>query len=392
MRLALALIAVLAGDEATPRVFRLDPQTLQQTRSRVRAHEAALEPAVARLRADGKKMLAAGPFSVTSKAATPPSGDKHDYMSQAPYFWPDPKTPGGLPYVRRDGERNPEILKIPDHDELGRLISATQTLALGYYFLGDEAYAAKAASLLRTWFLDFPTRMNPHLTYAQAIPGINQGRGIGIIETRGLVQLLDAVGLLAGATSWTEADQHGLEDWCRSYLRWLRESGHGRDEAAATNNHGTYYDAQVASLALFTGQRELAAAVLGESRQKRIAAQVEPDGRQPRELGRTRAWSYSVMNLGGLVSLAALGERAGVDLWHYETRDGRSIRKALDWLVPFARGREWPHAQITPWSPKDLAPLLREAAVAYREPGYEDLAAAGIPPDDRLQLIHPARR
>src|SRR5439155_381606 len=133
------------------------------------------------------------------------------------------------------------------------------------------------------------------------------------------------------------------------------------------NNHGTYYDAQVASLALFTGQRELAAEVLGESRRKRIAAQVDPDGRQPRELGRTRAWSYSVMNLGGLVSLAALADRAGVDLWHYETSDGRSIRKALDWLVPFARGRKWPHPQITAWSPKDLAPLLREGGVAYRD-------------------------
>ena len=97
MRLALALIALLAGEEAAPQVFRLDPQTLQQTRRRIREHEASLEPAVERLRADVRKALAAGPFTVTSKSATPPSGDKHDYMSQAPYFWPDPKAPGGLP-------------------------------------------------------------------------------------------------------------------------------------------------------------------------------------------------------------------------------------------------------------------------------------------------------
>jgi hypothetical protein len=386
MTATLALVALLAD----PQVFRLDRSALQETRRRVRAHEATLAPAVERLRAEAQKALTVGPFSVVNKTAMPPSGDKHDYMSQAPYFWPNPEKPNGLPYVRRDGERNPEIRKIPDHDDLGQLVSATETLALSYYFLGDEAYAAKAADLVRTWFLAPATRMNPHLQYGQAIPGVNQGRGVGIIETRGLVQLVDAVGLLAGSKSWSEADQRGLEDWFRSYLRWLRESPHGRAESAATNNHGTYYDAQVASFALFTGQRELAAQVLGESRQKRIAAQVEPDGRQPRELGRTRAWSYSVMNLGGLMSLAALGDRAGVDLWRYESPDGRSIRKALDWLVPFALGKEWPYPQITPSSPNDLASPLRQAAIHYREPRYEQNAR--IPADDRLQLTYPTAR
>lgn len=289
--------------------------------------------------------------------------------------------------VRRDGKRNPEIRKISDRDGLGGLISNVETLAFGFYFLGDEPYAARAALLLRTWFLDPATRMNPHLEYGQAIPGVNQGRGIGIIETSGLVRLVDAVGLLEGSKAWTAADQQGLVAWFEAYLRWLRESRHGRDEAATTNNHGTHYDAQVASFALFTGQRSLAAAVLSETRQKRIAAHIQPDGRQPRELERTRAWSYSVMNLGGFFSLAALGERSGVDLWHYETPDGRSIRKALDWLLPFAQGEAWPYRQITPWSPKDLAPLLREAAVQYREPRYAALAVAGIAPDDRLQLL-----
>lgn len=387
-------IPARAADGEPPRVFRLDAQTLQGTKRRVLARDASLEPALARLRAEAQEALKAGPFSVVTKTATPPSGDKHDYMSQAPYFWPNPSSPDGLPYVRRDGERNPEIRKISDREGLRGIVSGTETLALAYYFLGDEAYAARAVRLLRAWFLDPATRMNPHLEYGQAIPGINQGRGIGIIETSGLVRVVDAVGMLAGSKAWTQADQRSLMAWFAGYLRWLRESGHGRDEAAARNNHGTHYDAQVASFALFTGQRELAARVLSQSRQKRIAAQIEPDGRQPRELARTRAWSYSVMNLGGFFSLAALGERAGVDLWSYETPEGRSIRRALDWLVPFARGREWPYPQITPWSPKDLAPLLREGAVQYREPRYEELVAriSGGPPEDRLQLIRPAAR
>jgi hypothetical protein len=391
--LALASPSGSRTGEAAPRVFRLDPKGIQETRNRARGHDPALEPAVARLRAEARQAFGAGPFSVVAKAAMPPSGDKHDYMSQAPYWWPNPATPDGLPYVRRDGERNPEIRKIPDHDELGRLVAATETLALASCLLDDEASAARAALLLRAWFLDPATRMNPHLEYAQAIPGLNQGRGIGIIETRGLVALVDAVGLLEGSKAWTLADRDALVAWFREYLRWLRESGHGRDEAAATNNHGTYYDAQVASFALFTGQPELAAQVLGESRGKRIAAQIEPDGRQPRELGRTRSWSYSVMNLGGMFALAALGERAGVDLWTYETPDGRSLRKALDWLLPFAEGKPWPHPQITPWSPADLAPLLREAMTHYRDPRYGALLARlNVAADDRQHLLRPARR
>lgn len=388
----LASPTIARGDDVLPRVFRIDPNAITATRSRLHAHDAALRPAVARLRADTQEALGAGPFSVVSKTPTPPSGNKHDYMSQAPYWWPDPAAPNGLPYIRRDGERNPEIRKVSDRDELGRLIATTETLALSYYLLDDEASAARATLLLRTWFLAPATRMNPHLEYGQAIPGVNQGRGIGIIETRGLVGLVDAVGLLAGSKAWTESDQNGLVAWFREYLRWLRESGHGRDEAATTNNHGTYYDAQVASFALFTGQHELAAQVLGESRTKRIAAQIEPDGRQPRELGRTRAWSYSVMNLGGMFALAALGESAGVDLWTYEASDGRSLRRALDWLVPFAEGKAWPFHQITPSSPKDLGPLLREASLHYRDPRYEALLArqSALAVDDRLQLVRPA--
>jgi hypothetical protein len=395
LALVLAGFATAAAvPDAEIRVFRLDGRELQTTRERVRSGDASLLPALNRLRSDARAAMSAGPFSVTYKDVDPPSGDRHDYMSLAPYYWRNPDTADGLPYVRRDGERNPEILRISDRESLRGLVSAVDTLGVAYYLLGDEACAARAALLVRTWFLDPATRMNPHLEYGQGIPGALQGRGIGIIDTGGLTRVVDAVGLLAGAPAWTEADQRGIEAWFRDYLRWLRDSTHGREEAAARNNHGTYYDLQVVVFALFTGQRELAAQVLIAARHRRIAAQIEPDGRQPQELARTRAWSYSVSNLEGLAALATLGEREGIDLWGFETVDGRGLRKAIDWLAPFADGRKWELPQITPWAPKDLAPLLREAARVYREPAYEALLTRidGLSPSDRIQLLRPARR
>jgi hypothetical protein len=325
-----------------------------------------INPELTKLERDAQKALSAGPFSVVSKDITPPSGDKHDYMSQAPYFWPNPNTPNGLPYIRRDGERNPEIDKINNHRLLDQMEAAVETLALAYHSKGDELYARKATQLLRTFFLDPETRMNPNLQFAQAIPGINTGRGIGLIETRGLTRVVDAIALLAGSKHWTTADQKGMEQWFAKFLQWMLDSRNGRDEAAAKNNHGTFYDVQGVSFALFLGKRDLARSVLETAKTKRIAVQIEPDGRQPLELARTKAWSYSVGNLEGLMLLADLGGRLGADLWNYETRDGRSIRKALEFLAPFALGqKKWPYQQLGEWQPQILFPLLERASLHY---------------------------
>lgn len=370
----LSQVALKGAKNRLPTVFLLDAAQLGKTRERIRAVDKKIIPAWTKLELDAQKALTAGPFSIVTKTPTPPSGDKHDYMSQAPYWWPDPKSPNGLPYLRRDGERNPEINQITDHRTMDQLIAAVETLALAYYFKEDEIYARKATRLLRAFFLDPETRMNPHLEYAQFIPGINTGRGIGLIETRGLTRIVDAIGLLSGAKALTAADKRGLENWFEKFLQWMLESKHGRDEAAAKNNHGTYYDVQVASFALFLGKKDLAKEVLDQSRNKRIAAQIEPDGRQPLELVRTRAWSYSVGNLDGLMQLARLGENVDIDLWHYQTSDGRSIRRALDFLVPFALGQQkWSYPQLGEWPPQMLFPLLRRASRNYSDQDYQAL-------------------
>jgi Alginate lyase len=374
-----------------PAVFLLDARQLERSRAAIKNGDKSTAPAWEKLKRDAHRALDEGPFTVINKAATPPSGDKHDYMSQAPYFWPDSKKPDGLPYIRRDGERNPEIYKITDAKDLDSLGKNVETLALAYYFSGEEADAAKAVGLLRAFFLAPATRMNPNLEYAQYVPGVNTGRGIGLIETRGLTRVVDATGLLKGSKALTVDDERGLKEWFAKFLQWMLESKNGREESAAKNNHGTFYDVQVISYALFVGRRDLAKQVLEQAKQKRIAAQIEADGSQPLELARTKSWSYSNMNLDGLMQLATLGSRAGVDLWNFETKDGRGIRKALDFLTPVVlSGRKWEHQEIEGGvKPALLFPLIRRAATVYKDQRYQG-ALAKIPEltsTDRSRLL-----
>jgi hypothetical protein len=376
---------------AAPRVFLLDADYLRAARQRIHDGDKSLAPALAELEREAKSALSAGPFSVVEKTNVPPSGDKHDYMSIGPYFWPDPASSNGLPYIRHDGKRNPAN-RTSDRRALGSMVGPVETLALAWYFTGDEVYAKKATQLLRTWFLDPATRMNPNFEFAQAVPGINTGRGIGLIEMAGMTSLIDAVGLLAGSKSWTEADQRGLQQWFIQFVQWMQESKNGRDEAAAKNNHGTYYDLELTTFALFIAKNEIATNVLRAVPAKRIARQIEPDGRQPLELARTNAWGYSVGNLRGLISLAELGDKFGVDLWHYETSDGRSIRKALDCLINFAIGQEkWLPGRSGDPSLQSLAMHLRLAGMKYSDPRYKELLLKlrSVEPSDRSNLLRP---
>jgi hypothetical protein len=329
-----------------------------------------------KLRQEADQALRVAPLSVTQKSRVAPSGDPRDYASTAPYFWPDPAKPDGLPYVRRDGEVYPGSRTDESDIQRAQLLARTVgTLTRAYAATREEAYAAHAARLLRTWFLEPATGMRPHLNFAQGVPGVNTGRQIGIIEGTNLVGAVEDSLRLRGSAAWTDADHAALQQWTAAFLDWYLTSPFGVKEAAAGNNHGTHYDVQVMRMALFLDRTDLARQVAETAKTRRIAAQIEPDGRQPHELERATSWSYSRMNLGGFMQLASLAERVGVDLWRYETADGRGIRRALDFLVPYVRdpAKPWPYPQSKDADLRDFAPLLRQAAKAYHEPAYETL-------------------
>ncbi|MFT3740122.1 MAG: alginate lyase family protein [Breznakibacter sp.] len=299
--------------------------------------------------------LGAVPLSVMIKERVPASGDKHDYLSQARYYWPDPSKPDGKPYISRDGESNPELEKL-DRNRLGDMASRVTTLSLAWYFSGDEKYARKAAELVRVWFFNPGTKMNPNLNYAQIIPGTNNDRGrcYGVIDAYSFVEMLDAVQLLEQSKAFTAKDARKLKVWFCQLLDWILTSEQGQEESRQKNNHAVAHDAQVIAYAVYTGRTGVAERFIRDFPARRIFTQIEPDGSQPQELRRTLAFGYSQFNLHHMVNIFLMAKKLDIRIDDSVSADGRNFYKAVDFLTPYVGKSvsDWPYRQISEWDYK----------------------------------------
>jgi len=353
-----ALCAI--GQTGTPTAYSLDMKALEKNKKRVDSKDPEVMASYKALIKDADAALKFGPVSVMEKKNNPPSGDKHDYMSLAPYFWPDPTKPDGMPYIRKDGQTNPEVKDYKDKDYQPQLCSNVNTLALAYYFSGDKVYADHAAKLLRVWFLDTATRMNPNLKYGQAIKGVNDGRGAGMIDTRHYVKVVDALGLLQGSKAWTAADQAGMKLWFSEFLNWMQTSNIGKDEMNAQNNHGAWYDAQRLSLALYIGDMDLAKRIVINA-QSRLDKQMDDNGKFPKEMERTISLHYTSFVMNAFFTIAHMADKVGIDCWSYVSPSGKSFKKAFEELLPYiSKEKEWEGPQIKEFDFEDGYTLLAE--------------------------------
>lgn len=398
-----------AVSSAPAKVMTLDDRYLAVAKQRVAASDAALKPAYDALIASANKALAAPLETVTAKDMTPLSGDKRDYMSMGPYWWPNPNTPNKLPYVRRDGQTNPEVRGNGlDSARMQRMNTNVRDLALAYYFTGDKKYADRVAAQLRMWFIDPKTRMNPSLRFAQAIPGVVDGRGIGLIDTRNMWMVIDGAALIAPSGSFSAAELQSLRGWFAEFADWMVNSETGHEEDVWHNNHGMFYDAQLVNYLLFVGDVDGAARRTFDAQMRRIASQIAKDGRQHMELERTRPFHYSAFNLEAALRIARYGEqvsvpgmslkaddprcvhpqyRCAIDVWNFEI-DERSLKRGIDFLAnATANPSSWTLA--TKEEPKlnfePVVPVLLMAERAYKTGGYAKIAA-GLPAETKASL------
>lgn len=358
------------------RTFTLRPADLEAIKAAL-PDDAAFGAAYRELIIRADTALAAKPASVMDKRSIPVSGDRHDYVSLARYWWPNPSDPKGA-YVRRDGDTNPDIESNRfDRSALSRMAREADTLALAFYYSADRKYAEGAARVIRTWFLDPATAMNPNMNFAQAVPGVSNGRPEGVLDGASFIDVIDAAGLIGPSGALTPAETTAVEGWFSRYLDWMLSSPNGKAEGKASNNHGLWYDAQVARFALFARRPDIARRIVAAFPNARIAQQIDTSGALPEELTRTRSFHYSLYALGAAYTVADSAACLGIDLYRAEEK-GRSLRKATGYVAAYRdRAADWPYKEQG-WPADTLDALLVRADDAWGPGAYPRIVGGDL--------------
>lgn len=358
--------------------------SVQHRESPVHAGDAGLVAGVdhVRILRAAKAALAQEPITITQFRAKLSEGGANDFYSNGDYWWPDPTKPDGLPYIQRDGESNPGNFSAHRQCVM-QLRDSVAALAAAYRVTGDDRYVRKTAELLRVFFLDPATRMNPHLQFAQAIPGRTPGRGIGIIDTLHLAEVPLAIRAMEKSPALMPETLAGLKQWFGEYAGWMLASKNGREEAEAGNNHAVAYWLQIAAFAQLTGDESQLAECRRRFKEVFVAKQMASDGSFPAELRRTKPYAYSIFQLDNMATLCQVLSTPEHDLWNFALPDGRGIRQAIAFLYPYLADKsQWPRPpDIQAWDGWPARqPCLLFAGLALDEATYLELWRK-LPPD-----------
>ncbi len=313
------------------------------------------------------------PVTVTAQTSPRSAGGKHDFFSEGDYWWPNPV---GIdsPYIQKDGMTNPDNFVAHRHAMI-RLSQVVGALASAYKLTGDEKYVHHALKHCMAWFVDKETMMNPNLLYAQAIKGRFTGRGIGIIDTIHFIEVVQGLMAMLNAKSINQQDIAAIRNWFDQYLQWLTTHKYGKDEMNAENNHGTCWVMQVAAFAKFTGNEQLIKFCSDRYKNILLPNQMAIDGSFPREIRRTKPYGYSIFNLDAMATVCQVLSSEKDNLWDYQTADGKSIKKGIEYLYPFiADKKKWPHKQdVMYWDNWPVAhPFLLFGANAFNNKEWFD--------------------
>lgn len=359
---------------ATP-LIPFNTTLLEQLKANYQNGETQVTQYVAFFEHVAEKYIKMSPFSVTAKTKLPPSKDPRDYMTLSPYWWRDSTKVDGLPYIRKDGERNPEVYEYPERENANRFGDAAFCLGVLYYITGKEVYAQACAKFLRAWFIDPKLGMNPNMTYAQYVPGMKKMRGSGFIDSRRFIRALGSAKLIESSSSWTATDKKKLDDWATAFCYWMENSTQGQKESQAVNNHGLWYETIHLMVLAYLGQTERIQEVVSQSILPKIGAQVADDGSLPQELKRTLSLHYSTFALEAVMEAHQVTSQIGINLWSTSASNGKTIGQAVAYLYPFYVSPDsWEFKQIKPFDQSRAAIILYEAGMAMGNQTYLDTA------------------
>jgi hypothetical protein len=319
--------------------------------------------------------LSQKPLTITSDVAKYTTGGPNDFYSNGDYWWPDPAKPDGIPYKQRDGQTNPDNF-VAHRMAMRNTKDAVAALAAAYKVTGDDKYVVKAAELLKVFFVDEKTRMNPHLAFTQAIPGRTTGSKTGVIDGLHLVEIPVAIKALEKSKAFNPELAKSLHTWFAELNQWMLTHKNGIDEGESVNNHAVAYFLQVAVFADFNNEKETLAKCRTRFKDAFINVQMAADGSFPRETARTKPYAYSIFQLDNMVALCKVLSTPEENLWNYEGPEGRSIKKAVAWLYPYLADKSsWPkQPDVMSWDGwPSRQPALLFAGQAYNESKYIEL-------------------
>ena len=319
--------------------------------------------------------LSQKPLTITSDVAKYTTGGPNDFYSNGDYWWPDPEKPDGIPYKQRDGQTNPDNF-VAHRMAMRATKDAVAALAAAYKVTGDDKYVVKASELLKVFFIDEKTKMNPHLALTQAIPGRTTGSKTGVIDGLHLVEIPVAIKTLEKSKAFDPELAKSLHAWFGEMKTWLLTHKNGIEEGESLNNHAVAYFVQVAILADFNGDKETLAKCRTRFKDVFVNVQMAPDGSFPRETARTKPYAYSIFQLDNMVTLCKVLSTPEENLWNYEGPEGRGIKKAVAWLYPYLADKStWPKKpDVMAWDGwPSRQPALLFAGLAYNESKYIDL-------------------
>lgn len=285
--------------------------------------------------------LSEAPRTVTADRCERSEGGKHDFYSEADYLWPDPENPKG-PYIQRDGNSNPDNF-LAHRKSMVRLSDIIGTLASAYLITNDEKYAASAVVHLKTWFVDKDTRMNPRMLYGAAIKRKRSGRSFGIINTVHLVEVALGAKRLCNSQAFSSEDQTKVKAWFREYLDWLNTHKFGKKEKQHPNNHGVCWSLQASAFADLLDDQKQLKWIRKQFKTVYLKKMMDENGAFPKELGRTKPYGYSLFVMDAMAGVAQIASTPKDDLWTYRRFNGRSMKKGMEFIVPYIKDKEsWP--------------------------------------------------
>ncbi|CAK0775646.1 putative Alginate lyase family protein [Gammaproteobacteria bacterium] len=391
------LFIPIAGNSATARTFLYNLDYLQVTKQAWKNGEPWAVEAVSLLLRGAESNITSGPYSVTKTFhLTPvPGATPNDFVSIGAYYWPNPNTANGLPYVKRPGHVNPD--SAGSLLELDALASVVNRLGIAYFLTGEEKCARRAAQLLRIFFINKNTKMNPNTEFGAVIPGVSYvGKFVVAGIGNAFRDLYSGLGLIEASPHWTKIDDRNMKKWSKDFLDWMESSPKAQNEFRAYGNHGSNYDMVAALLSMYIGDNPQAKKHVRHYMQ-RIPKQFATSGKQPFEMHAVNNFMYSTYNLGVAANIANLGDKLGLNVWDVRGPGGSGMRRTTNFLLPYMNGTKtwtyWPTTEVFPMHPSQYYGFLRQLSLGFCDSGLsqaaEDMSVNGQYSALSVNIIYP---